>query len=114
MIEVLEAPVMPEVAEPMKFSEAIRIGSKLRPQCREIYFDGVGSCALGAAMEAKTGSTSLSSMSVSDLSDKYLTYFAHPAWPGHEAELFTIIVQLNDQYLWTREEIADWLQEQGL
>lgn len=116
MIGVLDAPRIvdvPSEAQPMKLSEAIREGAKLRPQCRENYFSDEGSCALGAAMEAITGSASRSAMSVCDLSDKYLTHFDHPA-SDRRAELFTIIVQLNDDFRWTREQIADWVAEQGL
>ena len=36
----------------MRLSEAIRLGSMLKPQAFDAFFDGVGTCANGAARDA--------------------------------------------------------------
>ena len=87
--------------QPMKLSEAIRIGAKLRPQSFRGFFRDGGSCALGAAVHAKTGRAS-------------------PDFPTNWEEFFGVpnglcgeIINLNDRKGWTREQIADWLESQG-
>ncbi|SRR5260221_2358714 len=85
----------------LKLSEAIRIGAKLRPQCFASYFDGVRTCAIGAAWEGS----------------------GHPARAGvgwEVTEYFGVDRSLtkeaerrNDLHE-SRESIADWLQSQGL
>ena len=89
----------------MKLSEAIRAGAKLRPQAFFMMFDGVGSCALGAAYEAVTG--------------KVLDDFFVVSWsllglsPGVlDHNLWKAITEMNDKKRMTREEIADWVEEQ--
>lgn len=37
----------------LKLSEALRRGAALRPQCRNTFFNGIGTCALGAIAEAR-------------------------------------------------------------
>lgn len=33
---------------------------------------------------------------------------------AHDQKVFTLIIHLNDKHNWTREQIADWLDESGL
>lgn len=99
----------------MKLSEAIRLGSMMRPQGFGRMFTGDGgSCALGAAMEAV------------GLRDAYQsgrwTHESAPAeWRwcrsyascqvcGYEDEVHRVVMHTNDCHSWTREQIADWVQ----
>lgn len=90
----------------IRLSEAIRIGAKLRGQTRTGHFFHDGkSCALGAALEA-TG-TPYQHFSVGPFSlvnDRFALPF------GLDLE----IAERNDQGHMTREQIADWLESQGL
>jgi|ERR1043166_2272570 hypothetical protein len=108
-----------------KLSTAIRIGAKLRPQsqiCLE-HPTSNGTCALGAAFHAVMGMSPLefekSHVKISgqlmktfpQLRDK-LSYY-NPVSEGHSYHLASCIVYLNDTLCWTREQIADWLEEKG-
>src|SRR5258706_10396401 len=99
----------------MLLSEAIRLGSLLRPQAfGKILTDG-DSCALGAALEAVG----------LPVTEETPTSAAFEFWPWLDAE-FTwcpcgsdgcekhdtageIIVFLNDSHEWSREQIANWV-----
>ena len=106
----------------MRISEAMRRGAAMRPQCNFILFDGVGSCAIGAAME---GAGIEQNVMVNELCTAY------PEWNpilnalvpyplGREdisdpcclqvAQAKIIVMYLNDEHKWTREDIADWLE----
>lgn len=90
----------------LKLSQAIRLGATFHPQCfRQMFLRNgqmeiIGTCALGAALEAlgleRSGSLA------SDLKR-----FDLPA--GTTAK----IIELNDYSNWTREMIAGWLEGQG-
>jgi hypothetical protein len=122
----------------MKLSERIREGAKLRPQAFGSYFDVpkgsgvfcVGSCALGAAAETliklDVDTTILDDLSwdashvldreCSDVLYRDMDWEEHPEAP-HTSDVYSIksiIIDLNDNYHWSREQIADWLAEQGL
>lgn len=108
----------------MKLSEAIREGAKLRPQTHRRYWQPNGSCALGAAVEATKGSVAASSVSIREhLNEVWQglrdTYKYCPVdccrWQRHEAlyDVPAIVVHLNDDHDWTREEIADWVEKEG-
>ena len=89
----------------MKLSKAIREGAKLRPQGFWRFFPENGvvkSCSLGAAFEATFGHRDYSSWR--DLL---------PYYPELEGKLVDRIVHMNDVQLMTREQIADWVEEQG-
>lgn len=43
--------------KPLRLSEAIRIGARIRPQCTSDLFHNGKSCVLGAAYEGATGFT---------------------------------------------------------
>lgn len=96
----------------LKLSAAIRIGSRIRPQCDRIYFDRsdrflanspIGSCALGAAWEgAGYGRPNHDEpKGYEDLCQAFRIPLA----------LAETIARLNDRGE-TREQIADWLEAQ--
>lgn len=103
--EVTEAP-----ARTMKLSQAIRIGARLRPQCRRYFFADGGSCAWGAAYEAVTGRITGHDFPRVFIEDivKFFPQFAE----SRMAELRSIIADMNDHGE-SREQIADWLEAQG-
>lgn len=103
----------------MKLSEAIRLGAMLRPQGFDDYWDGDGSCAIGAACEAN-GITAASrhTGTIADFEKPYDSIFKQvcPACgvkpdSSHEsaAGFINTVVHLNDKHRWTREAIADWV-----
>lgn len=92
----------------MKLSEAIRLGSLLKPQAFGDMWVGVGSCAFGAAYDA-AGIT----ITTTEASDIWPWLDAPMKCPvcGALEELVTFVISahLNDTHRWTREEIADWV-----
>lgn len=95
--EVAKAP-----AKITKLSEAIRIGARLRPQCTAVFFSDGASCAIGAAMEA-TGIAYGDTPNTGEL---------HKLFPALDEFAMSIYAKNDDG--WTREQIADWLEKQGL
>ncbi len=95
-IEKFEAP-----AKVLKLSEAIRIGARMRPQARHGLFDGVGTCAMGAAAEALGWKPNMGDSNFDTLPE-FVRH--HPAyiWAG-----------LRNDAGMTRERIADCLEEMG-
>jgi hypothetical protein len=102
----------------MKLSEAIRLGAMMHPQGRMVLFDGVRTCALGAALAA-VGKLDRDAV----IADIFLS------WPwlhgmtfgellvkpqclcfGDWATVGDMIMMLNDAVGWTRERIADWVE----
>jgi len=109
---------------PISLSEAIREGAKLRPQAFGFMFnkrDGVWcSCALGAAREyvfgTGPGTATTSANDVTALAQQCDVDLSQCCTDPQEQTftmLHTIILRLNDEYHWTREQIADWLQTIG-
>lgn len=122
----------------MKFSEAIRLGSLLRPQAFYEYASADGrTCALGAAMEA-VGVTPRygEGMSGEEVMYKELQTTAdwlewrrdmtgkNPPCPvcgdmeyhGHTPDgqvvkrnVSSVVIHLNNDHRWTREQIAEWV-----
>jgi hypothetical protein len=87
-----------------KLSQAIRIGAKIRPQCRGSYFSEGRSCALGAAMEA------MDVLSYGALARKLPSISkAEQAF----ADKFSCGIDTVNDRGWTREEIADELELLG-
>ena len=91
-IKYLEVP-----AKVLKLSEAIRIGSRIRPQCFGEYYLLGGSCALGAAKEA------LGVANDAELRRMLGLPYDFP---------LQHIIHRNDNGQ-TREQIADWLESKG-
>ena len=86
-----------------KLSEDIRIGATKHPQTtRGVFTDGRRTCALGAAAVARgwDGDSRV------DVSGTYLRDVPDRIW--YE------IANMNDGGRYTREQIADWLEAQGL
>lgn len=113
----------------MKLSEAIKEGAKLHPQTKCAFFDGHGTCALGAAYEAvkgKEGLKQLEDMTNDQAALEVFDLFGMDDIPvitpidyyGNglpvTRDLSRIIMRLNDREEWTREQIADWLDTLGL
>lgn len=100
-------------------SELIRIGSKLTGQCSSKLYDPLANatCAIGAAYLAKTGE-----FPEPCTTDECLracgydveTRVQNPQAAFEKCSLKGAIVYLNDKRYWTREAIADWLEELGL
>jgi hypothetical protein len=89
----------------LKPSQAMRIGAKLRPQCQYAPFSAGRSCALGAIWEGYGNPyrTAMESVCpVYELANKKLG-------PVMTSRVYS----LNDNGA-TREDIADWLEGQGL
>lgn len=103
----------------IKLSEAIREGAKLRPQGRNAWFaeakgGQIYSCALGAAYEALFGLPPKNENGLRLVGDKLESIYPEledstsaGIWLCNE------ISRRNDCMRQTREQIADWLQEQG-
>jgi len=93
----------------MKLSEAIRIGAKMHPQGfdRYISVDDHGqlvTCALGAAAQAR------GILDVGDLCSAF-PILNQLASPHSGLTVFRHIQRLNDFKHWTRERIADCVEE---
>lgn len=96
----------------MKLSEAIRLGAMLKPQAHLGFFDGQGTCAIGAAIDA-----------IGHLNDLLLGRFVEfKEWPVFNmpvtdpvtqwpTRLWDAVVALNDTHRWSRERIADQVEQ---
>ena len=100
-----------------ELARAILTGAERRPkQSFGAYFDGAGgSCALGAAYEG----IYLLPRNVGEATPQRMDRFFHclenvsrrcPAGCRKQIPIGAMIVHLNDDHLWTREQIADWLE----
>lgn len=96
-------------------SEAIRLGAMQRPQTRGTYYDYLGTCALGAALDAigllrQEPSDRLLQLQAAFpiLRDEVTLPVVAP--DPFRYDLASAIIALNDQRLWTREAIADWVE----
>lgn len=116
----------------MKLSEAIRKGCEMSTPIKNhaAVFDEeeVHACALGAAMLAVEGkeevlrrarvaphvSRDLQISIKLTLPGQELTQWFQQTYPTLGYAFGGKIVGLNDRAVWSREEIADWLEEQGL
>lgn len=87
---------------PLKLSEAMRIGAKIRPQCAGAWFVKDGSCAIGAVWEATYGTTDTGFRLVGCvISREY----------GISDYFLGEIIRRNDSGQ-SRESIADWLERE--
>ena len=97
----------------MKLSEAIRVGSKMRPQAFGSFYvkmpgEPKSGCVLGAAADGSGNSN--------------LDILLHELWPviKHKVScpaceqpisiIHKVMIHLNDGHRWTREAIADWIE----
>lgn len=97
-------------------SQAIRFGSKLLPQAKGCTFDKddeeksvISSCALGAAFHA---------FHPVDFDLKTVDFFVIVKFlevrVNLDLTLSDAIIKRNDKLGHSREQIADWLEEQGM
>jgi hypothetical protein len=100
-----------------ELADAILEGAKRRPQAFGSYFTWEGgSCALGAAFE---GIHHLPEV-IGPLHPRLERLFhclediirACPVGCKKKLPLASLIVHLNDDHLWTREQIAEWLKQE--
>jgi hypothetical protein len=97
----------------LKLSEAIRLGSMLKPQGFEGMSGGT-SCAIQAAVEAAGGD---SDFMYSEAEERFPIIKALPAcpvccgaWHQFTGSEMWALYHLNDHHRWTREQIADWVE----
>jgi hypothetical protein len=116
----------------MQLSEAIRLGSLLKPQAFGVLFrknfgsNGtiiITSCALGAAVDAvadiDANSDTLIRQSltvidtwwpwVNDINDTLVNYCYCPECGQTSSSITYLITHFNDRHRWSREKIADWV-----
>ncbi len=107
----------------MKLSESMRKGAALRPKVENAVFlynagtdTCIGSCALGAAYEGHTGAPLGNESEVlhalCDVWPELNTVVQMPVGTG-TAPIRNVVAQLNDNYGWTREQIAAWVESLG-
>lgn len=110
----------------MKLSEAIRLGAMLRPQAFgdfvKRYPDSKSgllvsaTCALGAACEAAGISIdAFDSLTISQEMEMFPLHAKSVHFPCQcrgFLRLRAAVAHLNDHHRWTRERIADWVEEQ--
>jgi hypothetical protein len=96
----------------MKLSEAIRDGAKRRRQVYGVGSKDEGSCALGAAREAMTG-TWFGNSCVITWAGMTFPHFPNqqpcPAC-GIEKSFPGVVAHINDHHQWSREAIAEWVE----
>ena len=98
----------------LKLSDAVRLGSKLKPQCFGALFRRDGSCALGAVADVMGFAYDSDTYRLLDKRFPELqTTLATYENCALNKDLKATIIMLNDTLKWTRERIADWLEEQG-
>lgn len=99
----------------LRLSEAMRLGSMLRPQLFCALHSEEGSCAAGAALEAVGGLRAKSFGSIwpwTKIQDPALRcpdVCSFTDLVGEPLCVIDLIVHLNDHHGWTRERIADWV-----
>lgn len=103
----------------MKLSEAIRLGAMLKPQGFGMLFDGEGTCANGAALDAcgllaEIGTHILKNRFpiVEVQAERCFVCEKYMAKLAFSTTLGGLVAHLNDDHKWTRERIADWVESQ--
>lgn len=107
----------------MRLSEAIRLGSMLKPKTEGSLWKAGKSCALGAACDAlgiRQGNDDDFSTHALGVEFPYL--YAAVRCPAcrsvqgvwrrlfnEEYDVEDVIIHLNDDHKWTRQRIADWV-----
>lgn len=96
----------------VKYSEAIRLGSMLRPQAFGVGFDGVATCANGAAREAvgKLNCDDYQMRHYFPICETQMEYCPICRDQTMVPNLAGCVAHLNDDHGWTREQIADFVQ----
>jgi hypothetical protein len=102
----------------MRLSEAIRLGSMLKPQgFYELWVPSMhtpqSSCALGAAYDAfgyRPGVWPKTIELPMDVERLLYERGVCPACGEHTSVVNRIITHLNDNHRWSREQIANWVE----
>jgi hypothetical protein len=111
----------------MKLSEAIERGARLRPQAFGAYFTGntradACSCVIGAAYEATFAEMSLAHDGVVNDFERLVARYPLlgrdekifcPECAGADVKrenLCNLLIHLNDDHKWTREEVAGYVR----
>lgn len=93
----------------MRLSEAIRLGALISSQAVGAFVREKEACALGAAMVA-TGSTATFTLTVWD---RWRWAWAMtalcPVCKTSSTSVLMLIIHLNDDHRWPREEIGRWV-----
>ena len=97
----------------MKLSEAIRLGSMMKPQCFGLMHDDGATCAFGAALDAIGKLHECYSEEPQEWHDTGAFIAECPQC--HDTMRYVdqykanTLAHLNDTHRWTREQIADWV-----
>lgn len=101
----------------MRLSEAIRLGATIRPQAMGFYFVADASCAIGAACEAVGIGEFIDTPSLVNAFGKYWFEVGQRLPCPECGKVFDkdksrarTITHLNDDHMWTRERIADFVE----
>ena len=106
-------------ADEKELAEAIRLGAQRGPQCFGSYFDDRGgSCALGAAYEGMYHLPREHGRLVPQHLERLFRCLEDITKPCPEGckkrlPLGAMIVHLNDDHHWTREQVAEWLTRES-
>jgi hypothetical protein len=100
----------------MKLSEAIRLGAMLKPQTSGVFYRAGKTCANGAALDAIGALDIAANPYCGSRNERLKAEFPLvrtliPRCPVcfYTSLLEWVIVHLNDDHRWTREQIADWV-----
>ncbi len=99
----------------VELAQAILAGARRRPaQAFGAYYSNGGSCALGAAYEGIYALPGDAKTVRPQRMDRFFHCLENvskycPAGCKKHIPTAAMIVHLNDDHLWTREQIADWL-----
>jgi hypothetical protein len=97
--------VAPETVTPLRPSEAMRLGCLIAPvQAFDTYMAGNSACALGAVALAM-GKNPL---------DVVFPDWSHCPACSEINGADSLVIHLNDEHRWSREDIATWLEGLGL
>jgi hypothetical protein len=115
-------------ADIQRLSDAMRAGAAIRPQATGVLFkrregsELVCSCALGAAWEGSHPAFNVDhwisqvdsqqvAITLVDIMREFRMFGLQVENPVSQTiyDIDGVIVDLNDQHDWTREDIADWL-----
>jgi hypothetical protein len=107
----------------MKISEAMKKGIRASKPVKGMYVTQIGgelcACAAGAAAIGLVGEVKAQFEPYDIIRDYWpvtlMKAVKHPLRPeGWRWSLIDVITDLNDNRDWSRKEIADWLEKQGL
>ncbi len=100
-----------------RLSALIRQGLAGTEQAHGVFFQAANRCcALGAAMRAQ----GMGPAYINDFLDQWTGVLSRkarcPQWLtcGLSADVESVVIHMNDDHRVSREEIATWLEEQGL